>query len=90
VLLLSEAGAEAERYDLVVTFTRRRAAPDLTYRLEVAADCPGAWLAAAGFVSEDAVTDDGNGVTETVRCYLRSPAPDRSRGFVRLRLEKRP
>jgi hypothetical protein len=90
VMLVSRPEAGADVYDLVVTFQRRRTAPDLSYRLEVASDLLNRWLAAAGFVVEGPVSDDGNGVTETAAYYVRSPAADRGRGFVRLLIEKRP
>ena len=46
-------------------------------------DLLGQWRNDSGHVKEVQVTDDGNGTTETVTVFVRSPAADRKRMFLR-------
>lgn len=74
-------------YDAEIRFKRRKLAADLLWHVEVSADIK-TWIEGAGVVAEAGVTDDGNGVTETAMYRIKSPAPDGSRAFVRLRIER--
>ena len=67
----------------VVTFKRRQAPTDLTYEVQVTADFV-TWLSGASVARQSKVTDDGNGVTETVKFQILGTAPR----FVRLRVSR--
>ncbi len=53
------------------------------YRVEVSTDLAG-WSTGAGFVEEVGVTDDGNGVTETVTVRSETPLSAETRQWLRL------
>jgi hypothetical protein len=68
---------------LEITYTRRRGAHDIGYRVEWSADLE-VWHRDTAKVRET-VRDDGNGVTETVELRV-VPSPGRERLFLRLRI----
>jgi len=79
---LTDLGAEND-FDAILTYTRRKNALDVGFGVEVSADLS-TWVNGAKFVKETEVTDDLNGLTETVSCRVRSPRPDRSTAFIRV------
>lgn len=56
------------------TYTRRKVSRDITYHLEVSSDLA-TWIEDSAQVQEISATDDGNGLTETVKVRLASPVP---------------
>ncbi|MBA4386563.1 MAG: hypothetical protein C0404_01200 [Verrucomicrobia bacterium] len=74
-------------YDAEIKFKRRKLASDLLWHVEVSPDLK-VWLEGGGVAVESGVSDDGNGVTETVKYKIKSPAPDGRQAFIRLRVER--
>ena len=84
--LRNEPDGNEERWeDAVVTYRRNRQAAGVIYRVEVSADLV-EWRWGSDYAREDAVMDDGNGATETVRVRIRSPDRHRPGLFVRLKV----
>jgi uncharacterized repeat protein (TIGR01451 family) len=84
--LAREAGDPA--YDFEVQFSRNRQAVDTEIAVEISGDLV-TWQGGSAYVSGIRVTDDGNGLTETVRVMVRTPDPEKRKGFVRVRVWKR-
>ncbi len=70
---------------LTVTYTRRKPPRDITYHLE-ASDPLMTWNEGAAFTKETQVTDDGNGLTDTVTARALAPIAAGARQFLRLRV----
>jgi hypothetical protein len=70
---------------LVVTHTRRKAPRDIDYVLEVSPDLA-SWN--SGGAQELSASDDGNGITETVRLRVLSNLTQPGGRFVRLRVSR--
>jgi hypothetical protein len=70
-----------------ITYRRLKAPRDIDYTIEVSADLA-TWNSGTGFTQELAASDDGNGVTETVRVKVIAPLDQPSQRFARLRVAK--
>lgn len=70
---------------LTITYTRRKPPRDITYHLE-ASDALTVWNEGAAFTQEMLVTDDGNGLTDTVTARALAPIAPGARQFLRLRV----
>ncbi|MEI6862539.1 MAG: putative Ig domain-containing protein, partial [Verrucomicrobiota bacterium] len=57
---------------LTLTYTRRKPPHDLTYHIEISSDLV-TWMEDPSLVQEQSVTDDGNGLTETVKVRSLTP-----------------
>jgi len=69
----------------VVSFQRRIGAGDVEIRMQSSPDVKGGWAVADQYIKSTMVTDDGDGLTESVRVTLSVPLDDEVRhGFVRL------
>jgi hypothetical protein len=77
---VSAAGGDVE-----VSLVRRAELVGVNCVLEVSGDLK-TWLPAAGFVTDEQVAANADGVTETLTLRVRSPREDGTRGFVRLRV----
>lgn len=76
----------AEEYDAIVTFSRRKDMTGVECVVEYSEDLL-KWSSAGVFIVNTRVTDDGNGITETVDYFVRAPDGD-SRGYCRLVVQK--
>jgi len=74
-------------YDAEISVSRRKGMLDIKVYVEVSDDLA-VWSADPAYAVEAEVTDDGNGVTETVTYFVRSPGAKRDRCFIRLRTGK--
>lgn len=73
---------------LVIEYQRRRLRPDVDYVLAVAPALD-QWVDDSAELEEVSVTDDENGVTETVRVRVLAPTLHFSQRFVRLQIMRR-
>ncbi len=76
--------AEDREYDVELRLKRNKNARDAAVDIEVSGDL-NVWTNGASCVKIVGVTDDGNGVTETVRASVRAPVSERRQGFIRMR-----
>ena len=76
---------DGETY-LVLTFTRRLAPTDVSYTVEVSDDLS-SWKSGPAYTEELSATDDGDGLTETVRVRVKAPLSATSSQCVHLRVE---
>lgn len=72
----------------VVQYTRNRDAGDLVYTLQVSDQPAGPWVSGPPYVQETRITDDGNGLTETVTARVTPIGASATRAFVRLIITK--
>ncbi len=72
---------------LVVTHQRRKTPRDIDYVLEVSSNLA-AWSSGTGAAQELSATDDGNGITETVRLRVLADVTQPGGRFVRLRVSR--
>jgi hypothetical protein len=70
---------------LTLVYHRAKAATDLTFLVEVKGALPGAWTAG---VLPPVISDDGNGVTDTVRVQDATPIDAAPHRFMRLRVTR--
>ncbi len=76
--------------EIVVLFQRRKGVGDVEIRVQSSPDVKGGWVVADSHIKSTTVTDDGNGLTESVRVTLSVPLDDEvGRGYVRLRVRQR-
>lgn len=88
VITRKASGNPPESYDVVFRYSRRKDASDLTFSVESSEDVS-AWLDEPGVITGTDVTDDGNGVSETVNVYVSIPSGRvSSHLFLRLRVSK--
>jgi hypothetical protein len=72
---------------LMLTFHRRLQPTDTAYQPAVSvADDLRSWLSGTNYVEELSATDDGNGITETVKARVIAPFPSLSKQFVTVRV----
>ena len=73
--------------DAIIRYQRRKSATDIDFQLQASLDLS-TWEDASRFVVGANVSDDGNGVTETVEISVTLPAgsSEGNRLFVRLRV----
>lgn len=71
--------ADQQSY-LTLTYTRRKPPRDVTYHIDISSDLA-TWTEDPAQVHEISATDDGNGLTETVK--VRSATPVQAAGFQR-------
>jgi len=84
-----ERGAGTGESYLVVRFTRRKEPSDLACQIQMSSDLKN-WSASPDLVQELLPPiDDGNGITETARFRLRTPANQSPQQFLRLRFTLR-
>ncbi|OQA28136.1 MAG: Limonene hydroxylase [Verrucomicrobia bacterium ADurb.Bin345] len=77
-----------DNYDVVFRYSRRRDTPDLTFTVESSKDVA-TWLDEPGVITGTDITDDGNGVSETVSVYVSIPSGRvTNRLFLRLRVSR--
>lgn len=72
---------------LVATYTRRKAPRDINYTVEVSSNLL-TWSSGAGQTLELGATDEGNGITETVRVRVISDLSAMGQRFIRLKVVK--
>ena len=78
-------GGPEEAYDIVVQFERRKGTGQVTYLVEVSDDLR-TWLSDSAHIVNTEILENADDEKETVKVYVKSPAMDRSRGFVRVRV----
>jgi len=72
---------------LVVTHKRRKTPRDIDYVLEVSSNLA-AWNSGSFVAQELSASDDGNGITETVRLRVLSDVTQPGGRFVRLKVSR--
>ncbi|MEQ1932863.1 MAG: Ig domain-containing protein, partial [Fimbriimonadaceae bacterium] len=70
---------------LTVTYSRRIAPSGITCHVEVSSDLA-VWNAGSFYTEEESVTDDGNGITQTVKVRVLTPMNQAGKVFTRLRV----
>lgn len=84
---LSEKPDIGMPYDAIVKFKRDKNKSGVDYGLTVATNLISGWSDGAGNIVHTTTIDDGNGKTETVKYFVKSPAGEQQ-FFIRLRLKK--
>ena len=74
-------------YDAELTFSRRKGARDVVVETEVSDDLH-TWYSGQLYVEEVSVSDDGNGITETVTYRAKNPVNNPDRLFMKVRAIK--
>ena len=78
--------SDAKPY-LTIIFHRRKTPTDITYHIESCSDLA-TWKEGAGFTQEISATDDGNGLTETVKARALPSLQDTSQLYLHVRITK--
>lgn len=76
-----------ETNHITFTYQRRLEPTDVAYEVSVANSVQGPWLTGTNSIEEVQVTDDGNGLTETVNSRVVAPwPPNPPTQFIQLRV----
>ena len=74
-------------YDAIVEFNRDKNSSGVIYGLSVSTNLVSGWSDGAGSIVNTDVHDDGNGKTETVKYFVKSPDVN-EQFFMRLKIKK--
>jgi hypothetical protein len=64
-----------ETNHITITYQRRLEPTDVSYEVRVANNVLGPWQTGTNYIRDVLVTDDGNGLTETVKAQVVAPWP---------------